>query len=402
MAAGVQRVDTVAGRTWTVLGPDHLPVGPVEEFLEFLRVARAVSPHTVRSYATALCGLWDYVGAAGLAWDELTLPQLGGYLTWLRTGNPPGVRRLPVGKEEEEGTTARRAESTVGTRVAAVASFYRFHRDVHGVAVADRLYRATRQRQTGRYLPALVHTGHRDRQELAVRVRRGNRRPVPVLTPAQVVAIQDDCARPDPATGTWIGSLRDRLIFATLAETGLRLGELLCLRHCDWHTGQGATPSLEVVPRDDHPHGARAKYGRFRRVYVSDDLERLYSEYTWFLVEAGAAEAVDLEGHFVFVNLARGQRFAPMRPESVYAKVRAIKAHLGAAVPSDWTPHWFRHSHASALLLAGTPAHVVMRRLGHTDIQTTLGLYGWVTEDAELRALAGWQTFCPPGAAAHG
>jgi len=192
------------------------------------------------------------------------------------------------------------------------------------------------------------------------------------------------------------------LIFATLVETGLRLGECLCLRHCDWHTGRGATPWLEVVARDDHPHGARVKYGRFRRVYVSDDLERLYSEYTWSLVDAGATDVVDLESHYVFVNLARGERFSPLRPETVYAKVRAIKAHLGSAVPEDWSPHWCRHTHASALLLAGTPPHVVMRRLGHADIQTTLGLYGWVTEDAEMRALAGWQAFCGSGLAAHG
>ncbi len=34
-----------------------------------------------------------------------------------------------------------------------------------------------------------------------------------------------------------------------------------------------------------------------------------------------------------------------------------------------------------------------MRRLGHADIQTTLNLYGWVSEDAELRALADWRSF---------
>jgi integrase len=156
---------------------------------------------------------------------------------------------------------------------------------------------------------------------------------------------------------------------------------------------------LEVVPGDDHPHGMRAKSGRFRRVFVSDDLERLYSEYLWSLIDAGAADEIDdLDGHWVFVNLSRGKPFSALRPESVYAKVRAIKAHLGAAVPADWTPHWFRHSHASALLLAGTPPHVVMRRLGHADIQTTIGLYGWVSEDAELRALAGWNALCPAGA----
>ena len=52
------------------------------------------------------------------------------------------------------------------------------------------------------------------------------------------------------------------------------------------------------------------------------------------------------------------------------------------------------HTHASALLLSGAREHVLMRRLGHADIQTTLNLYGWVTEDAELRALADWRGFC--------
>ena len=77
--------------------------------------------------------------------------------------------------------------------------------------------------------------------------------------------------------------------------------------------------------------------------------------------------------------------------------------------PAGWTPHWFRHSHASALLLAGVPVHVVSRRLGHADVQTTLNIYGHVTEDAELRAAAGWKALAagwlaapPDGAGAGG
>ena len=52
-----------------------------------------------------------------------------------------------------------------------------------------------------------------------------------------------------------------------------------------------------------------------------------------------------------------------------------------------------RHSHATALLLSGVPVHVVSRRLGHADVQTTLQLYAHVTEDAELRAVARWAAF---------
>jgi integrase len=50
-----------------------------------------------------------------------------------------------------------------------------------------------------------------------------------------------------------------------------------------------------------------------------------------------------------------------------------------------------RHTHATALLLSGVAEHVVSRRLGHADIQTTQNLYGWVSEEAEQRTVAEWR-----------
>lgn len=51
--------------------------------------------------------------------------------------------------------------------------------------------------------------------------------------------------------------------------------------------------------------------------------------------------------------------------------------------------HELRHSHASQLLKAGVPAKVVQERLGHANINITLGIYGHVLpgmqEDAALR-----------------
>jgi integrase len=94
----------------------------------------------------------------------------------------------------------------------------------------------------------------------------------------------------------------------------------------------------------------------------------------------------------VFTNLVRGPLGAPLRPESVYAWVRAFKRRH-PLLPPGWTPHWFRHSHATALLLAGVPVHVVQRRLGHSDIQTLMRTYAHVTDDAELRAVADWRSF---------
>lgn len=148
-----------------------------------------------------------------------------------------------------------------------------------------------------------------------------------------------------------------------------------------------------MVPRR-HPHGLRVKGGAYRKLFISDPLDRLYGEYLWTLVEHGADVAVgDLERHWIFVNLYREPLFSPTRPETIAAQVRGLRKRLAARVPAGWTPHWFRHTHATALLLSGTPVHVVSRRLGHADVQTTQNLYAWVTEDAELRAVADWRKF---------
>jgi len=148
-----------------------------------------------------------------------------------------------------------------------------------------------------------------------------------------------------------------------------------------------------VVPRD-HPHGVRVKGGGYRRVFISDVLDRLYGEYLWQLCEAGADLAVaDMDAAPVFMNLAGGTRFAPWRPESVYDLVERLRRELARQVPVAWTPHWMRHTHATALLMAGVPVHVVSRRLGHGDVQTTLELYAHVTEDADMRSVAEWRAF---------
>ncbi|MDQ3762354.1 MAG: site-specific integrase [Actinomycetota bacterium] len=111
----IQRVELGSERTWTawtVVGSDHLLVGLVEEFLEYLLGTQYSSPNTIRSYATALSRWWDYLTTAELAWDEVSLPTFIPFLISLRTGDPAGVSRLPVGPQPQAPV-----ESVVSVRV---------------------------------------------------------------------------------------------------------------------------------------------------------------------------------------------------------------------------------------------------------------------------------------------
>ena len=389
----VQRVARVDGAlTYTVIGHDFLPIAPADRYLRFL-VADGASPHTVRSYATGLALWFRYLQLTDQRWDDFEPVVFGGFLGWLRTGDLPGTSRV--------GFTADSvAPATVQLRSAAVLSFYRWIAATDGlVGPYEALYTPLAKRGRRPYV-AMLH-GVADRNDSGARplynVRSGPKGRTPVLTPEQVKAILDTCAT-QRSDGTWVGSpagLRNRFLFALLAETGMRLGEALALRHSDIHLGRGNTPAIDIIARQGHPHGARVKSGHHRRVYVGDDLEALYSAYVWSLVDAQIDLAInDLPNHYVLVNVTQaGPAFAPMRPETVYAAVRSIVRRAEGRVPDGWTPHWLRHTHATALLLSGTNPHVVMRRLGHLDVQTTLSVYGWVTEDAELRAVADWRSF---------
>jgi integrase len=384
LACRTQRVVLSDGEcTWTVLDADHRVAEPAEQYLEYLRMLGR-SPNTVKSYARALALWWEFLAVYGLAWDRVTVEDFGRFLGWLRTGDSPAVVSI-------ERRPARFSEGTVALRVQAVCSFYRYHH-YNGVEAASRLYERVLSRGRA-YKPMLEHLARRRGYERSVvRVSRPRPATPPTLTPDQVGLILDACARWDPLAREWQGSVRDRLLWALLAESGMRLGEALALQHRDWHTGLGDTPFVEVVPRDDHPHGLRVKNGGFRRIFVSDELDRLYGEYLWQLCDQGADEAVgDLDRWWVFVNLHREPQFAPMRAETVAWQVRRLRRRFPDRLPAAFTPHWLRHTHATALLMSGIAEHVVSRRLGHLDIQTTQNLYGWVSEDAEQRTVAQWQ-----------
>lgn len=372
-------------RTWTVLGEDYATVGPVEEWIEAHR--HLWSPNTVRGYATSLAQWWSFLEQRGQVggWHDVGVPAVTAFLSWQRNGRTVEHSLAESG----EAPTA----ATLEARLAALISFYRWHQAVSGVGVAGRLLRGTPRRRPARGLLAHLDAGSAPAASSLVRVRRGRARErPPLLLPQQIQAILDGCAVFDPEAGSWRGNLRDRFLFALLAETGMRLGEALGMRIGEFVLGRGGTAYVEIVPREDNPNGARVKMMRSRRVYVGAGLERLFGGYLTDIACRAAEFGIALtEQSSLLVNVARPPLLAAMGETTVREKVSALRRRgIG---PPGWTPHWFRHTHATALLLAGTPEWVVSRRLGHAHVQTTLDLYGWVREDEALRAAANWTSY---------
>jgi len=189
-----------------------------------------------------------------------------------------------------------------------------------------------------------------------------------VLTTAEAQTILDACDH-----------LRDRLLFALLLDTGMRIGEALGLRHADLDI---AGCQVAVVARVND-NSARAKSGRHRFIPARDELMRLYADYV-------NREYQALDSDYVFVNLWGRPPGHPLTYPAVYDLVGRLRRRTGV----DFSPHWFRHTYATWLLRRGAGMESVKELLGHASITTTVDTYGHLgVEDARATLeAAGWFT----------
>jgi integrase len=348
--------------SWTVLGDAGGPVEPIERFLAYLTDIER-SPNTVKAYAHDLKDWFTFLSVRGLDWREVRLEDLGEFVAWLRlppAGRAGGVAMLPSAEHHCSAVTVNR-------KLAAVSGLYTFH-SRHGVDLGDLVTELQPARRRLGWKPFLYHlsAGEPERRR-TVKLSSPCTRPR-ILTAAQAQAILDACTH-----------LRDRLLWALLWDTGVRIGEALGLRHEDVAAAEG---ELTVMPRVND-NRARAKSASPRTIPVSPEVIRLYADYLH-------EEYGDLDSDYVFVNLW-GQPFG--RPWA-YAAVYDLVVRLRQATGFDFDPHWCRHTYATRLLRRKTPIEVVSKLLGHSSIATTSDIYGHLTAEDARRALeaAGWFT----------
>jgi len=335
----VQRVLPPGGgpESWTVIGRDLRPVEPIDRYLAWLsRIERA--PTTVRAYAHDLKTFWEFVEAREVRWDAISLEQLGEFTAWLRS---PADNVVVLA-----GGSAARSASTVNRVLTAVFGFYEFHaRD--GVAVA-RVLVDERGMGRGNFKPFLHGIAPSRPRGRVGRLRQERRVPA-TLSVEQVAAILAAQTR-----------LRDRLLFALLAGTGMRIGQALGLRHSDVVSHERR---IEIVPREDNANGARGKRGR-GWVPITSELVRLHLDYMH--VEYG-----DLDSDYVFVNLWGGRVGHAMSYHAVDEIVRRTRRRVGF----EFTPHQLRHTYATVARRGGVPVEIVSKLLCHRSVQTTSDIY---------------------------
>ena len=208
-----------------------LPLEPVERYLSHLARALERSPNTVRAYAASLRLWFEFLGGVGVGWAEAGVEDVARFVSWLRA---PAANVIVL-----DTGSGRRSPATVNRHLAAVFGFYD-HLARSGVGSAADLV-AWRRVSRGSYKPFLHH-GTKGSPVPTRPVRLPVTRRVPrTLAAGQVAAILAACEH-----------LRDRFLLALLAETGMRVGQALGLRHGDFVS---RNREVRIVPRPATPTG---------------------------------------------------------------------------------------------------------------------------------------------------
>jgi integrase len=285
--------------------------------------------------------LWfEFLERSGIEWRAVQVDDVARFVARLRA---PADNVIVL-----DGGSAVRSPATVNRHLAAVFGFYEHHAR-GGVDVAEGLV-AWRRIGRGSYKPFLHHvTKGRPVPTRPIKLRVPTRVPR-TLSAEQVVAV---LAAPQRR--------RDRFLLALLAETGMRIGQALGLRHADFVSRK---KEVRIVPRADNANGARAKLRSAVTLPVTAGLVRCYSDYMY-------GEYGDIDSDYVFVNLWAGRIGAPM----TYAAVHEMVGRIRAAVGFGFTVHMLRHTHATELIRSGVAIEVVARLLTHQSSTTTSQTY---------------------------
>ena len=197
------------------------------------------------------------------------------------------------------------------------------------------------------------------RSVLAIPIKRFERRLVGFLSREQVQAILE---APDPST--WSGQ-RDRVMLATLYNTGARISELIGMRVADLSFESGPAIHIRGKGRKERqvplwPATAR-QLKHWLRQYPREPDQPLFINRS-----GGALTRIGVSERLKLAAITATRRFPQL------AKLRIA-------------PHLIRHSLAMHMLQSGTPITVIALYLGHESPVTT---HMYLDADLKMKQLA--------------
>jgi integrase/recombinase XerD len=250
--------------------------------------------------------------------------DIGYWFTWCDLNSVPvnNARRADVDAWREELTDDDLSPATVARRLCAVSSFYDYWL-TEDVVERNPAKNATR--------PSI--------SSAPVSIALTERQAALLVRHVETLAAK--------------GDLRPSVIVRTLAETGMRIGELCSAKCGDLGISSG-NHFLSVV----------RKGGETQKLAVTPQTRELITTYL-----NGRTD-----GFILYVQPTGRRRGTGMLDRS-YARALLRRLSREAGLPPEVTsrmsPHVFRHSAATLMAEYGIPLHIIQQQLGHNHLSST-------------------------------
>lgn len=169
---------------------------------------------------------------------------------------------------------------------------------------------------------------------------------------------------------------RVALLIEFMSLTGLRIGELLALRYCDYDEKK-ATININGTLQYFYKNSSDIKRGTPKNIYSVRDvtLDNRCVKILNSIITDNKRQSLWFKGYeeqgYIF-TAKRGNPYDMQYINKLLKQVRIEGKHL--------TTHIFRHTHISILAELGIPLKAIMQRVGHNDPATTLSIYTHVTQ----------------------
>ena len=188
-------------------------------------------------------------------------------------------------------------------------------------------------------------------------------------------------------------------VWAFLMGSGLRVGELVCLRWSSVDLANGLVRVVDFVSTLDHEVVPSTGKNRdaVRTIDLDDGLVEVLRRQRRLQAEERLAAGDWVESDCVFTKPAGGS----YHPQYLSKLLGTYSAELGLP---RLTAHGLRHTSATLMLASGVPAKVAAERLGHADPTLFTNLYSHVTPTMQRDAAAriGAALFGPAPAGGRG
>lgn len=306
---------------YRLVSHNHRGVDEVNEYLDFLST-RGLSQKTIRAYAYDLLNFFRWLAIKRIEFKKITKLSLLEYIRYQRQHTPSDKEVAPT---------------TINHRVIVVRSLYkyRFNKPIPSGP------RSLKERQHffAQRLPSdpgYVHAIHPRNPSLRVKV------PQHIIQPLT----HEEASKFIQSLKSW----RDITITAFMLLCGLRSKEVITLKINDLHVIEhqvlihGKGDKERIVPLPKALIFTLKNYLQLERPRKSTD--------------------------YLFVSLKGPNRGYPLTSEGLRSIFRYYRKKSGV---TNANPHRFRHAFGAEMAKAGIPIIALMKLMGHSNIQTTMG-----------------------------